>query len=106
MTSLPLTVPFGGNAEVSCNPKTDGVTEPAAYGMAEADVQLTLWFDNNEKGETLLLGKTLEEHADKVYAKWQNEDSVYAIPIGLKNLLRIDLRSLRDDRLLRWHHVL
>ena len=78
----------------------DDVADPAAYGLGESTLSVSLWENEATEGQTLELGGMAESSTNDVYAKLEAYPSVYAVPAVLEELLTIEVNDLRDRRLL------
>jgi len=78
----------------------DDVTEPAAFGVNDEAIQVSVWANGDEAGRILLLGNTVPDYDDEIYAKWKNEPTLYAIPSVITNLVTVEIDALRDPHLI------
>ncbi|NQT93129.1 MAG: DUF4340 domain-containing protein, partial [Lentisphaerae bacterium] len=69
-----------------------------AYHLApdEAEVRISLRMEGDELGKELLLGKSMGEGADRVYAKFTDVDSIFTVRQPLMDLLTPEIEVLRD----------
>ena len=78
---------------------TDEKTDLTVYGLEDPTFELTL-FTQDEKTQTLRIGKTNPEQPDTRYAKWVESDSVFTVPEEWVSLFEIKADLLRNRKLL------
>lgn len=70
-------------------------TDLIAYGLEEPVYEMTL-FSQDEKTQTLQIGRPLEEHPGVCFAKRIETDSVFSVPEEWVKLLDADANSFRN----------
>ena len=78
---------------------SDEKTDLTAYGLEKPAYELTV-FTQDERTQTLLVGKPLPENPTARYAKRVESDSVFAIPSDWTKELEIDAGLLRSRQVL------
>jgi len=78
---------------------TDEKTDLTVYGLEDPTFELTL-FTQDEKTQTLRVGKTSPDQPDTRYAKWAENDSVFTLPGEWVKLFEIKEGQLRSRQLL------
>jgi hypothetical protein len=78
------------------NDENTGLT---AYGLEKPAYKLTV-FTQNERTQTLLIGKPLPEKPETCYAKRVENDSVFTVPSGWVKEFEMDAGLLRSRNLL------
>ncbi len=78
---------------------TDEKTDLTVYGLEDPAFELTL-FTQDEKTQTLHVGKPSPDRPDTRYAKWVESDSVFTVPEEWVKLFEIEEDQLRNRQLL------
>ena len=76
---------------------TDSFEAASLYGLDEPLAQVTLATEKQE--QTLLLGKVLDQDANRVYATVEGVEAVYTVASNSLETLRVRVDRLRDRRL-------
>jgi len=78
---------------------TDEKSDLTVYGLEDPSYELTL-FTQDEKTQTLYVGKPSPDQPDTRYAKWVGSDSVFTVPEEWVKLFEIKENLLRSRQLL------
>jgi len=78
---------------------TDEKTDLTVYGLEDPIFELTL-FTQDEKTQTLRIGKPSSDQPDMCYAKWAESDSVFTVPEEWVALFETEEDLLRSRQLL------
>ncbi|HNR94558.1 MAG TPA: DUF4340 domain-containing protein [Kiritimatiellia bacterium] len=74
--------------------------DASAYGLTDSQLQITLTFNGDDSGSTLILGRATAENPRLIYARRAAGRAVYAVPAALADLLRVKEADWRERRLL------
>jgi hypothetical protein len=78
----------------------DGVSDLAPYGLdSQGAVTAVLNIETGEGSQMLAFGDPLPNATNLVYARLQAENSVYAVPLQVRDALQVRPDDLRDRRL-------
>lgn len=78
----------------------EDVSDATMYGLDDSAVQIGIWLDNKETGQTLILGRPRETDPERIYAKWRNTGSVFSVPREILDVVSVRANDLRDRQLL------
>jgi len=81
---------------------TDELADPAAYGLDDSPLQVSIWLERDNEAQTLFLGNRLEGEEERIYAKNDAFESVYLVSAAIVERLGLRVEELRDRRLLPW----
>ena len=71
------------------------------YGLAEARGSITLFGENDKKGQMLQLGAVPEKEKDQVYVRFPSRNFVYTLPKKIEEVLNTKPNDVRDRHLVR-----
>src|SRR5438552_11511922 len=71
------------------------------YGLAEARGSITLFGENDKKGQMLQLGAVPEKEKDQVYVRFPSRNFVYTLPKKIEEILNTKPNDVRDRHLAR-----
>lgn len=78
----------------------DDVKDFAPYGLDEPAAEITLWPEAAAGPYTIVVGRTVDDHPDWVYARTAHGNSVYALSRQVLSDATLDENVLRDRDLL------
>ncbi len=73
----------------------------APYGLADdqARAKVAVWQKGDRAGQELLLGKSVSEESEAVYARSRGTDSIYSVSSNVLDYLDLSVGSLRSRKL-------
>lgn len=74
----------------------DEVADATAYGLDESAIQLTLWIDGQESGQTILIAPSADDTAETTLARRREGVTVFSIPAEALGLERVQTSEWRD----------
>lgn len=74
--------------------------DASAYGLTDSQLHITLTFNGDDSGSTLILGRATAENPGLIYARRAAGRAVYTVPAALADLLRVKEADWRERRLL------
>ncbi len=79
----------------------DGISDATVYGLDDEAIQVTVYTEGQEAGQTVLLGAERDQQNGRVYARRQDGQSVFAVSRQTLEEVRIRPNDLRDRALFR-----
>ena len=80
---------------------TDDHGDLHAYGLAEARGAITLFTQEDKKGQLLQIGGVPEKEKDQIYVRFEPRGFVYTLPKKIEEILNTKPDDLRDRHLVR-----
>jgi len=71
------------------------------YGLAEPEGSITLFGQDDKKGQMLQIGAVPEKQKDQVYVRFTSRGFVYTLPKKIEEILKMKPDDLRDRHLVR-----
>jgi hypothetical protein len=71
------------------------------YGLAEPRGSITLFGENDKRGQMLQIGAVPEKQKDQVYVRFASRGFVYSLPKKMEEMLNAKPNDLRDRHLVR-----
>lgn len=70
------------------------------YGLADSPLHVSLMFNGDDSGRTLILGRQVAENPELIYAQRVAGGAVFTVPAALAQMLRVKESDWRERRLL------
>jgi hypothetical protein len=81
---------------------TDAPGDLAPYGLDAPSLKANVWTGDKEPEIVLLLGSSVRDRPDMVYAKLAREPTVYAVRTNALPFMTLDIAAVRDKQLTPW----
>jgi hypothetical protein len=78
----------------------DAVADATVYGLDEAAIQITVWLEGQNAGQSIWLGRSNDSLDDVVYARRKDGQSVFTVPASVLESARIRPNDIRDRTLI------
>lgn len=77
----------------------EAVGEGGIYGLGEDALQITVWVEGRDEGQSMAIGQPVDGEGEQVYAQRRTGGSVFTVPAALASLARVPTDDLRDRTL-------
>ncbi len=77
----------------------EAVGEGGIYGLGEEALQVTVWVEGRDGGQSMMIGRPVEDAPEQVYAQRSVHGSVFTVPAALAGMARVQTDDLRDHAL-------